>query len=174
MRERMQASHGLLVWFDADDFPDRGQDEVDRLFYLEVGRRYSGRDRDSLERWVQAAASWKRVADLLDERVGAAVHAGWTFFQDEGPPRKPARSAEASLDMLARLIRDSEPTPHRPAFSPSRRAASAHTARAASAHGSARAASAQTPRAASAPLSSRQAASARPASRPAAHQAPRV
>ena len=75
VRDRMEANGGRLVWFDCDG-PAVSQDEVNQRLDREIGR-FIGRDRGALKKWVEAAATWTRVAELLDDRVAHAVHAGW-------------------------------------------------------------------------------------------------
>ena len=46
----------------------------------EVNRRFTAdRDRHAMEKWVNAAASWTRVSELLGPKVADAVQAGLFF-----------------------------------------------------------------------------------------------
>ena len=75
VRDRMEANGGRLVWFGCDG-PAVSQDEVNQRLDREIGR-FIGRDRGALKKWVEAAASWACVAELIDSRVADAVQVGW-------------------------------------------------------------------------------------------------
>ena len=48
----------------------------------EVNRRFTAdRDRHAMEKWVSAAASWTRAAELIDWCVAFAVQVGWLYRQ---------------------------------------------------------------------------------------------
>ena len=73
----------------------------------EVNRRFTAdRDRHAMEKWVNAAASWTCVSELLGPKVADAVQAGWDYFRDNGPPRKQALAFGDVLDMLRRLVQE--------------------------------------------------------------------
>ena len=128
---------------------------MDRRLLQGLAARFgsvSNRDRTAMDKWVSAAASWTRAAELIDSRVAHAVQVGWDYFWEEGPPRKRPPELGAALETLDRLIRDTTIVPRPPLRPPSRsvRAASDHSARAASAHSSRQAGSASHPQAGSA------------------------
>ena len=161
-RATLERHGGRLIWFDVDS--DVGQEELDRHLSQDLAR--FNRDRNAMEKWVSAAASWTRVAELIHPHVADAVQAGWDLFRDSGPPCSRAPEPGAALGMLGRLVSATPFVPRPPLRPPSRsvRAASDHSARAASAHSSRQAGSASHPQAGSA---------SRPQAGPASQRSPR-
>ena len=77
-RDTLAQNHGRLIWFDADS--GVGQEELDRRLLQGLAARFGSvvnRNRTAMEKWVSVAASWTRVAELIDSRVADAVQVGW-------------------------------------------------------------------------------------------------